>query len=429
MPYYSNTITGHKLTFMKIFLFSILGFILSLKFMRNYQRSVAPPMTVYLKGTSAEDKRNTQIKVNLGVKHDVMNSKTHRNDKHTSNELILFWEPKFWFGDWIGNQLDTSDVFKKCPVSTCVLTKNRLTLHKADAVVFRQWSLNECKRKTKRGQVWIVFEHEPPTRFFFRELKTHCNFNLFNWTMSYRRDTDFTLNYGLFSNASYPYDKRALHTTFKSKTKTAVAFISHCRDQSNRLQYIQKLRSHGIDVDVYGSCGNLSCHSGLGIMANKKAVWNVSMNFEMQRDCFGVLDSEYKFYLSFENSLCEDYVTEKSLHLVLRHDILPIIRDGSNRSLFHPPNSYLDTKDFISVKALADYIKLLSHNFAAYERYFHWKKYFSVENISAVLQKNLCEICKRLNDQRKYQRVNRNMVASFRSRNPISPVCHAPTDS
>ncbi|OWF44184.1 alpha-(1,3)-fucosyltransferase C-like [Mizuhopecten yessoensis] len=156
--------------------------------------------------------------------------------------------------------------------------------------------------------------------------------------------------------------------------------------------------------------------------------WNLKPVAGLKRDCFDVLDSRYKFYLSFENSLCDDYVTEKSLHLVLRHNIVPIIRDASNRTLFSPPKSYLDTKDFRDVKLLATRIKSMSNNFDEYKKYFLWKKYFSAETTDGVLQSILCNICKRLHNQHKYKRIYRNVADFLFSRGKESSICHEPAD-
>ena len=50
--------------------------------------------------------------------------------------------------------------------------------------------------------------------------------------------------------------------------------------------------------------------------------------------CYQMLNSTYKFYLALENSVCQDYVTEK-FYKILQYNVIP----GSDKiSLFPPPN-------------------------------------------------------------------------------------------
>lgn len=58
--------------------------------------------------------------------------------------------------------------------------------------------------------------------------------------------------------------------------------------------YVKELQRH-IPVDVFGLCGDLRCGKN-----------------HMDVECYSdVLQPNYKFYLSFENNLCQDYITEK----------------------------------------------------------------------------------------------------------------------
>lgn len=75
------------------------------------------------------------------------------------------------------------------------------------------------------------------------------------------------------------------------KTKPILWFVSNCKAKSGRGEYIQELSRH-VTVDIYGNCGDHVC--------------------PRSKDCFReVAEPDYFFYLSFENSFCEDYVTEK----------------------------------------------------------------------------------------------------------------------
>ncbi|VDI46233.1 Hypothetical predicted protein, partial [Mytilus galloprovincialis] len=71
-------------------------------------------------------------------------------------------------------------------------------------------------------------------------------------------------------------------------------WFNYNSDFSRNIQ-VAELKKY-IDVDVYGKCGK-PC-----------STW-------MDDSCFKNLGGDYKFYLAFENSHCEDYVTEKAFRL------------------------------------------------------------------------------------------------------------------
>ena len=63
-----------------------------------------------------------------------------------------------------------------------------------------------------------------------------------------------------------------------------------------------------------------------------------------------MLERDYKFYLSFENSICRDYVTEKFYNPLL-YSTVPVVYGGADYdSIGAPFNSYIDVRNFTSGK-------------------------------------------------------------------------------
>ncbi|GAB0087878.1 Alpha-(1,3)-fucosyltransferase C [Sergentomyia squamirostris] len=110
---------------------------------------------------------------------------------------------------------------------------------------------------------------------------------------------------------------------------------------------------------------------------------------ETSNGCYELVEREYFFYLSFENSLCTDYVTEKVFN-IMQYYIVPVVYGGANYSQHLPPHSYIDANDFNTATELAQYLKYLTENSEEYMKYFWWKKYYKTV-VNRRVYNNLCD--------------------------------------
>lgn len=110
-----------------------------------------------------------------------------------------------------------------------------------------------------------------------------------------------------------------------------------------------------------------------------------------------MLEQNYKFYLSFENSFCKDYVTEK-LFNILQKNVVPIVYGAVDYDVIAPPHSVIDVTKFKTVKDLVEYLEFLDKNPKEYLKYFEWKKSYVVD---VSLEPALCKLCQKLNEPRK----------------------------
>lgn len=270
----------------------------------------------------------------------------------------------------------------KCPVDTCVLTGSRSEMNSADAIMFKDhFSMPPHKRDPR--QVWVMFMLECPlhTQHF-------SNKNVFNWTATYRHDSDIVAPYEKWVYFDDNIRQKPQELNYAAnKTKQVAWFVSNCGARNNRLQYAKELGKY-IGVDIYGACGSQRCpRSNSG-------------------KCFEMLNSDYKFYLAFENSNCRDYISEKFFVNGLSHHILPIVMgahpDDYRRSA--PEKSYIHVDDFESPKDLAAFLHMLDKNDDLYNEYFRWKG--TGEFINTYF---MCRLCSMLHDeghQQHYEDIN-----------------------
>ncbi|XP_052098685.1 glycoprotein 3-alpha-L-fucosyltransferase A-like [Mytilus californianus] len=180
--------------------------------------------------------------------------------------------------------------------------------------------------------------------------------NEFDWTYSYRSDSDIYLPYGEFARRILPAVKN-YSSIYRKKKKNIAWVVSDCKYRYSRSKYVIELKKY-IDVDVYGKCGK-PC-----------SAWNDDA-------CFKNLSGDYKFYLSFENSLCEDYVTEKAFRLYQEDfEIIPVYRGAPNVKDILPTGTFISTLDFKSPRELAVYLKYVADNESVYCNYLKAKDKF-----------------------------------------------------
>ncbi|XP_046636972.1 alpha-(1,3)-fucosyltransferase C-like [Daphnia pulicaria] len=325
----------------------------------------------------------------------------------TANELplkiILMWNA------WTNHIADKPLVKGQCPVKSCLFTTDMSLMQQSDVVVLHFDTLEDYPVNRQPHQRFVFYHFESPDNTA-SELMNDSNFryDYFNWTMTYRRDSDIYLrdyygsliakasiknnsremryNYGNLTNSNYNDQiiSDAIHlpgmelvktdlnftALIRGKSKMVTWFVGHCTTPIRREEYVRQLSQY-VPVDIYGNCTQ-----------------------DCPYHCDEMLRAEYKFYLAFENSWCPDYVTEKFIRPFV-YDAIPIFLGGADYSQFAPPHSYINARDFHSPKELADYLILLDKSDDLYARYFDWKRDYYV---SVPDYYGWCELCRMAHD-------------------------------
>lgn len=325
------------------------------------------------------------------------------SNRHNRIKRILFWNLYFESRNYEFGLGQKPFIEAGCRVTNCLTTDDRNLLNASDALLFHANDFDEIDLPQFRlpNQRYIFYNYETCVRD--KDLPIFIwTRNFFNWTMTYRRDSDIydAYPYGAIRrwmnvttsplvmpsavHPAYP-SKQAWNKTSRplmdKKINMVAWFVSHCQTDGLREEYFARLGQF-VKVDVYGGCGTLNC------LPSRSA------------KCDQLLDS-YKFYVAAENAICTDYVTEK-FYRAMASNVIPIVYGGADYSNYAPPLSYIDTSNFKSPEALADYLKLLDENDGLYLKYFEWKNDYEVIKQPT---NGWCQLCEMLNDRRQRPKV------------------------
>ncbi|XP_058808342.1 alpha-(1,3)-fucosyltransferase 7-like [Phymastichus coffea] len=287
---------------------------------------------------------------------------------------------------------NTFSPWEGCSVQNCRLTYAASRLHSADAVIFhlhRTANARSLPRRENPDQRWIFLSDEsPPNTFLLRNQSLEDYDGLFNWSMTYRIDSDVPVPYGRTVLRDKVDDKFNARDIVAEKTRLVAVLGSNCAGQNGRWEYVAKLKSIlGEDLAILGHCQNGDSSACPG---------------HFEADCAAL--SRFKFYLAFENSNCREYLTEKVFWNAYGKRAVPVIM-GARRSdceLLLPPRSYLHVDDFADAASLASRLRYLGGGGAAaeYARLHAWRARYRVldeHGYFGSASRHYCRVCEALN--------------------------------
>lgn len=273
---------------------------------------------------------------------------------------------------------------------SCVATTNVNYLDDMsdwDAIVYGENGKDGDFSWRQPHQRFVFYTHKPE-----RTLLTKHHNSFFNWTMTYRRDSDIMNPLGLLHRLESQDD---FPVQIPTDDANILAWIqTDCTAQFGLHQELMdKLDAAGVTVSKYGACkGNIPC--SVGDDAAKSV------------DCWTKLKQvphAHPFLLVIHDAMVRDYVPP-AFFQALQHGMIPVVVanvDFLNET--HggiPTKSYVDVLKHGSVQQLAT--KLLqtartSKNPAVLLGHYHeWRKHYTISYYPVLQQKALCNLCKLL---------------------------------
>ncbi|KAG0311129.1 Alpha 1,3 fucosyltransferase, partial [Linnemannia gamsii] len=175
--------------------------------------------------------------------------------------------PVLWWTLWFGETVEEGRIIDKCGLPyTCKFTLDRTKYDDAKVIVVHASSFEfdfPYVNDVKSGKKALVLNTGPGT-----------------------------LIHSILTKPMYTIQEK---NAFRKELAPVAWIVSSCRAKNGRHLYVTQLLKY-IKVDVYGHC-----------MSNKAWPKHPDGREFTDREVVG----RYKFYLSIENSNCNDYVTEK----------------------------------------------------------------------------------------------------------------------
>ncbi|XP_055865351.1 alpha-(1,3)-fucosyltransferase C-like [Biomphalaria glabrata] len=253
-------------------------------------------------------------------------------------------------------------------------------------------------------QLYVATSWEPPSHLRAQFVEDRNSFwnSQFNLTATYRTDSDLFIPYGMLQFKPVPLNKRPdYYSIAQKKSKWVAWFVSSCRSPSKREIYVQQMQKI-IPVDIYGRCG-APCQ-------------------DPKPMCYTSNLLQYRYYLSFENNFCKDYVTEKLFKLFWGGmHVVPVVRGGFDYDTQLPDLTYINAGSFPNATELALFLQKLGQDTSTYAKYLERIDMYRILDGSWPTSIG-CKVCKYLHTRKLQSQIDdlKKWISD--------DVCHAPKD-
>ena len=273
--------------------------------------------------------------------------------------VMIWWSP--FTGD---------DGLQQCGDFQCFVTNERgHRRHPSTRTIFfygTEFKPYDLPLPRLAGEDWALLHEESPKN---NAIFSHAPvMELFNHTATFRQHSHFPLTTQYLEGAASLASPRYLVPLQEKNRLQAeaglapVAYVqSGCDTPSQRDSWVREFMKH-IAVDSYGACLN-----------NKQLPEDLQGSEQFESERFLHFLAQYKFVISFENAVCDDYVTEK-LWRALAVGSVPVYLGAPNvEDLLPHKNAAIVVTKFPSPEAVATFVKSVNSDDTLYQTFLQHK--------------------------------------------------------
>ncbi|KAH8370876.1 hypothetical protein KR093_005281, partial [Drosophila rubida] len=273
----------------------------------------------------------------------------------------------------------------------CMVTTNRnYKRGNIDAVVIfvdLPYNLRPLKEINHTPNYLVVLTTVTPLSLAQNALYDHATAP-FNFTMTYRLDSDIVWTYYYFSKLN-EVDQRVQH--FESPAENFMDLWTENQQYDLRKKLANKKL---LAVYMMYEVNDYSLPESLYLQDLRHYITlDAFMGCTEYHDC-----SNYKFMLIFDPSYCPDYL-HPQFYTALDKFVVPVLIGGSNLTHLAPPDSYISSSQFSKAKDLAMYLIDLGQDPARYEKFFWWRSKYQLQKAIEPY----CKLCQELKKPRQHR--------------------------